>query len=124
VTLLYSSRTEKEEAKALNAKFVSMDELLTQSDFVIPLCRLTKETENLMGLEQFTKMKRDAILINVSRGGVINQNDLITALQSKLIGGCGLDVTTPEPLPADSPLLAPELAARVVVLPHIGSASF
>jgi glyoxylate/hydroxypyruvate reductase len=123
VTLLYSSRTEKEEAKSLNAKFVSMDELLEKSDFVLPLCRLTKETENLLGIEQFQKMKRDATLINVSRGGVINQNDLVVALRTGLIGSCGLDVTTPEPLPVDSPLLSAELSTKVVILPHIGSAS-
>jgi len=122
--IMYSGRTEKVDfAKLVNAKFVPLDELLEKSDFVIPLCKLTKETENLLGMKEFKKMKKDSILINVSRGGVINQNDLIDALQQNIIGGCGLDVTTPEPLPTDNLLLTSELKSKVVITPHIGSGS-
>lgn len=65
-------------------------------------------------------MKRTAILVNTARGGVVDQEALVAALAAGQIAGAGLDVTTPEPLPANHPLLA---LPNVVVLPHIGSAS-
>jgi len=65
-------------------------------------------------------MKRDAVLVNTSRGGLVNQEDLYHALKSGIIGAAGLDVTTPEPLPTNHPLLS---LNNCVILPHIGSAT-
>jgi phosphoglycerate dehydrogenase-like enzyme len=104
----------------LGAKFVGMDELLATSDFVILLCALTEATRGLISARQLRAMKPDAVLINAGRGELVAQDDLATVLRERPGMRAGLDVTTPEPLPADSPLLA---LPNAVVLPHIGSAS-
>ncbi|XP_071808881.1 glyoxylate reductase/hydroxypyruvate reductase-like [Asterias amurensis] len=117
---LYCGHNPKPEAETLPAEFVSQDELLQQSDFVLVCCSLTPETRGMINREAFQKMKKTAIIINTSRGGVMNQDDLVEALQSGTIGAAGLDVTTPEPLPVEHPLLKMN---NCVVLPHIGSAT-
>jgi lactate dehydrogenase-like 2-hydroxyacid dehydrogenase len=121
-TILYPDRREVEEVKGF-ASMVAMDELYARSDFVIVLTPLTDSTRGMINLDVFRKMKRDAMLINVSRGPVVNQVDLVKALREGLIAGAGLDVTTPEPLPLDDPLQAADLADRLVIIPHLGSAS-
>jgi phosphoglycerate dehydrogenase-like enzyme len=120
VRLLYHNRSPRPDDGAVNATYVDLDTLLSESDFVILLTALTPETEHMMNGTRFKQMKNSATLINVSRGGVVDQDALIAALQDGEIAYAGLDVTTPEPLPADSPLLA---LPNVTVLPHIGSAS-
>lgn len=117
---LYYGRTEKPEAAEIGAKFVKLDELLEKSDFVVICCALTPDTKNLLNMSAFKKMKKTAILVNSSRGAVINQDDLCEALRTGEIAGAGLDVTTPEPLPISSPLLK---LPNCVVIPHIGSGS-
>nr|XP_002732924.2 PREDICTED: glyoxylate reductase/hydroxypyruvate reductase-like [Saccoglossus kowalevskii] len=117
---LYTGRSPKSDSHLLPAEFVSLDDLLLQSDFVIACCSLTPETTDLFKTETFEKMKSSAIFINTSRGGVVNQDDLLEALESGTIKAAGLDVTVPEPLPTDHPLLELE---NCVVLPHIGSAT-
>ncbi|CAG4956187.1 unnamed protein product [Parnassius apollo] len=119
-TILYYNRSEKPEAKEIGAVKVTFDELLMQSDFVICCCALVPETKELFNKTAFEKMKRTAIFINTSRGGTVDQNALIEALQKNTIRAAGLDVTTPEPLPLDSLLFK---LKNCVVLPHIGSAS-
>ncbi|XP_049774091.1 glyoxylate reductase/hydroxypyruvate reductase-like [Schistocerca nitens] len=118
--LLYTGHSPKPEGEALNAEFVSLDELLKQSDFVFLACSLNSETVNLINKEALGKMKSNAILVNVSRGGVIDQEALIEALESRKIWGAGLDVMTPEPLPSDHRLLS---IPNCVLLPHLGSAT-
>ncbi|KAH9507872.1 hypothetical protein Btru_053103 [Bulinus truncatus] len=118
--ILYSGRSEKGEAKEVGAVYKNFDELLNASDFVIACCALTPETKNMFNAESFKKMKHTAVFINSSRGGIVNQNDLYEALKSGDIGAAGLDVTVPEPLPTDSPLLKLD---NCIVLPHIGSAT-
>lgn len=118
--ILYSGRTDKPEAKEIGAKRVSFDELLSRSDFIIVTCALTPETKEIFNDEAFKKMKSNAIFINTSRGGVVDQNALVKALENKTILAAGLDVMTPEPLPLDNPLLK---LKNCVLLPHIGSAS-
>jgi len=120
VRLLYHNRTTSPEAEEVGAEYVSLDDLLHESDFVSLHCPLTPETRGLMNAARLQKMKRTAILINTARGEVVDQPALIEALQTGIIAGAGLDVTTPEPLPVDSPLLQ---LPNVTVLPHIGSAS-
>jgi glyoxylate reductase len=98
----------------------SFEELLARSDFVSLHCPLTDETRHLIDGSALGQMKRSAILINTSRGGVVDQVALARALHDGVIAGAALDVTDPEPLPADDPLLQ---APNLIVLPHVGSAT-
>jgi len=108
-------------AKKVNAEFVSFDDLLKKSDIVSVHCSLNKETEGIFNRKVFNRMKKTAIFINTSRGLVHNELDLIDALNSGEIWGAGLDVTNPEPMQSDNPLLSME---NVAVVPHIGSGTF
>jgi len=119
-SLLYHDQCETDFAKEMGATLVPMDELLERSDFVVTTCALTDSTRNLMNSSSFKKMKNTCIFVNTSRGGVVNQEDLYDALKNGDIGGAGLDVTTPEPLPMNHPLLELD---NCVVLPHIASAT-
>jgi lactate dehydrogenase-like 2-hydroxyacid dehydrogenase len=107
-------------AESVGAEHVELNQLLAESDFVTLHCQLTPETHHLMNADAFRKMKPTAILVNTSRGPVVDQDALYDALRSGEIGGAGLDVTMPEPLPADHKLLT---LPNCVVLPHIASAS-
>lgn len=118
--ILYFNRSERPEAKEIGAEKVGFDELLTQSDFVICCAALVPETKEIFNKTAFEKMKKSAIFVNTSRGGTVDQDALIDALKNNKIRAAGLDVTTPEPLPLDSPLFKLE---NCVILPHIGSAS-
>jgi phosphoglycerate dehydrogenase-like enzyme len=91
-------------AAELGVSLVSLDQLLAQSDYVLVNCPLTPETRGLLGAGQFSKMKRDAVLINTARGPIVNEAALIDALQQGKIAGAALDVFEKEPLTADSPL--------------------
>ncbi|HSC24301.1 MAG TPA: C-terminal binding protein [Casimicrobiaceae bacterium] len=95
--------------------FVDLDELLRRSDYVSIHVPLTDATRRMIGERELSTMKREAFLINTSRGGVIDQAALVAALQSRRIAGAGLDVTDPEPPAADDPLLALD---NVILTPH------
>ncbi len=95
-------------------------ELLAASDFVSLHCPLTPETRHLIGEAEFRLMKRNAILVNTSRGPVVDEKALIDALKNGIIGGAALDVTDPEPPEKDNPLLQME---NVIVTPHIAAFS-
>ena len=97
-----------------------LDDLLEESDFVSLHAPLTPETHHLIDAHALARMKSSAILINTSRGELVDQEALTRALQDGLIAGAALDVTVPEPLPADDPLLQ---APNLIVTPHIGSAT-
>lgn len=119
--VIYHNRTRNEEAeRELDARLVSFDELLRESDIISAHCALTPETKGIFNKDAFSKMKNTAIFINTARGPVHNEGDLYEALVSKQIWGAGLDVTDPEPMASDNPLLQME---NVAVLPHIGSAT-
>ncbi|CAL1282695.1 unnamed protein product [Larinioides sclopetarius] len=119
--ILYSGNKPNIEAtEKLNAKFVPFEELLKQSDFVITCASLTPNTREIFNLEAFQKMKKNAIFVNTSRGGLVNHEDLYTALTTGLIKAAGLDVMEPEPLPVDHKLTK---LPNCVLLPHIGSAT-
>ena len=94
--------------------------LLRESDFVSVHVPLKSETKHLVNAEFLAKMKPTAVLVNTSRGGVLDQNALYLALKSNQIFAAALDVTDPEPLPMDSPLLELE---NCIIVPHLGSAS-
>ncbi len=112
-------RNEKAE-KELGIQYTDLNNLLSQSDFITIHTNLTKETHHLMGAKQFDLMKRTGILVNTSRGPIVDNMALYEALRSKKIAYAALDVTEPEPLPADHPLLTLD---NVIVVPHIASAS-
>lgn len=119
--IIYHNRHKNEEAeKELNAKYVSFEELVSRSGVLSVHANFKPEQKELFNAEIFEKMKPDSIFINTARGGFHNQKDLYEALISKQILGAGLDVTNPEPILKDDPIL--ELS-NVCVLPHIGSAT-
>jgi glyoxylate reductase len=99
---------------------VSLGELLERTDFVSLHTPLTPDTRHLIGADALARMKPTALLVNTSRGGVVDQDALRTALHEGTIAGAALDVTDPEPLPADHPLLD---APNLLVVPHVGSAT-
>ncbi len=88
---------------------------LSRADLVVSACPLTPDTYHLISHEEFTRMKSSALLVNVSRGGIIDEEALSIALQSGMIAGAGLDVVETEPLPADSPLWE---APNLILTPH------
>lgn len=118
--LYHNTRPNADAERELGARYVSRDELLAQSDFVCLMLPLTPQTERMIGAREFGLMKRSAIFINASRGRIVDEAALVTALQERTIHGAGLDVFEVEPLPTDSPLLK---LSNVVALPHIGSAT-
>ncbi len=119
--ILYHNRSTNPEAEqAFGARKVSLDELLALSDVVSVHTALTDDTRGMFGMEQFKKMKPNALFVNTSRGAVHNEEELIAALQNGILWGAGLDVTNPEPMSPDNPLLDLDNA---VVFPHIGSAT-
>ena len=119
--VIYHNRRRNEMGEtAVGATYVTFDELLTQSDFLMLCCPLTDETRGLIGADALAKMKPTAILINIARGPVVDTAALTHALQSRQIYAAGLDVTDPEPLPRDHPLLKLD---NVTIAPHLGSAT-
>jgi glyoxylate reductase len=95
-----------EEQLAAPIEYAStLDALLQDSDIVVVSVPLTPDTTGLFQLEQFQKMKRTALFVNIARGAIVNTEALVKALETKLIAGAALDVTDPEPLPKDHPLL-------------------
>lgn len=97
-------------------ELVSFEKLLAQSDFISIHCSLTESTHHLLGRDQFRKMERKPIVLNVSRGAVVDEAALIEALEREWISGAGLDVLETEPPDAKSPLLKRD---NVILTPHI-----
>lgn len=109
------------DAEKLGIRFVSLDELLAQSDFVTLHAALTPETRGLIGEAQFRRMKPGAYLINTARGAIVDEAALLRALNEKWIAGAALDAFVVEPLPADHPL---RTAPNVLLTPHQASFGF
>jgi len=101
---------------------VGFDELLSTSDVISIHCPLNEKTENLISLEEMEIMKDKTILLNLGRGGIINESDLAIILDNKELY-CGLDVVKKEPIEADSPLRKIKNTERLILTPHIGWAS-
>ncbi len=119
--LLYTGPREKPAVAAgVGATYADFETLLRESDVVSIHCPLTPATRHLFDARAFALMKPGAILINTARGGIVDHKALLDAVRDGHLGGAGLDVTEPEPLPADHPLMAQE---RVLITPHIGSAT-
>ena len=119
-TLLYAKRTPLSPAEeaALGARHASLDEILETADVVSLHCPLTLETANMIDRQALARMKRSAVLVNVARGGVVNEDDLHEALGRRQISGAAMDVFSVEPLPPDSPLLRLD---NLVVTPHLAA---
>jgi glyoxylate reductase len=119
--IIYHNRGHHAEAENnLQARWVSFSELVENSDVLSVHTALTHETRNRFNKDVFVRMKRTAIFINTARGAIHNEEDLTEALEKGFIFGAGLDVTNPEPMRKDHPLL---FMPNVCVLPHIGSAT-
>lgn len=119
--VLYHNRRRDHAAEAeLGAMYATLPDLLQQADFVTLNVPMTPETRHLIGREQLRMMKPSAVLVNVARGGVVDHDALVESLREKWIYAAALDVTEPEPLPRDHPLLSME---NVVIAPHLGSAT-
>ena len=119
--LLYNSRSPKPEAEVLyGAKYTDLRTLLKSSDYVTLHVPLTTDTRHLIGEAELRMMKRSAILVNVDRGSIVNAKALYKALKERWIAGAALDVTDPEPICANDPLLTLE---NLVVVPHLGSST-
>jgi glyoxylate reductase len=122
MTILYASRRRAapDVEATTEAIFVSLHELLKRSDFVTIHVPLGPSTRRLIGAGELARMKPTSILINTARGPIVDQAALYTALRDGVIGGAALDVTDPEPMPGDDPLLSLD---NCLVVPHIASAS-
>lgn len=118
--VIYYDPKEKKAYPDLQATQVDFETLLGESDFISLHTPLTPDTHHLIDAEAFSKMKSNAVLINTARGPVVDPDALYQALKQHRIFGAGLDVTDPEPLPLDSPLLTLD---NIVIIPHIASAS-
>ncbi|KAF9185452.1 hypothetical protein BGZ50_003043 [Haplosporangium sp. Z 11] len=118
--LYQGTRPKKETEKEIGGEmeFVEMERLLKESDVICVCCALTDKTKNMFDYEAFSKMKSTVVFVNTARGGIVEQDGLIRALEEGKLGSVGLDVTVPEPLPQDSKLLS---FPNCIVLPHIGS---
>jgi glyoxylate reductase len=118
--VIYHSRTRKPDLESqYGLEYAQLPDLLITADFVSLHTALTPETRGLIGEKELRLMKPTAILINAARGPVVDSRALYTALKEKWIYAAGLDVTDPEPIPAEDPLLTLD---NVVITPHIGSA--
>ena len=119
--IVYHNRTRNEEAEQrTGARYVDFEQLLGTADYVVVATPLTPQTTGLIGARALGLMKSTACLINIARGAVVDTEALTEALASGAIYAAGLDVTDPEPLPRDHPLLQ---LPNVTIAPHLGSAT-
>ncbi|MXZ76297.1 MAG: D-glycerate dehydrogenase [Gemmatimonadetes bacterium] len=118
--IVYHNRKPDPDDHLYRARYVSLELLLEVSDFVTLNCPLTEETRELIDEAALRRMKKTAILINLARGAVVDHDALHIALSNGWIAAAALDVTEPEPLPRDHPLLKLE---NLVIAPHLGSAT-
>ncbi|HEC2186030.1 TPA: D-glycerate dehydrogenase [Staphylococcus delphini] len=119
--ILYHNRSRNIQAEQeLGAFYTSFDQLIKESDFIICTAPSTPETQNKFNKEVFKNMRNDAIFINIGRGDLVVEEDLVEAIEAGEIAGCGLDVVRDEPIRTDHPLLQ---YPNVIVTPHIGSAT-
>jgi len=118
--IYHNRRPNKEAEKLLNARLVSFEDLLRESDVLSVHCTLSEDTRGIFNIDRFSKMRPTSIFINTARGAIHNEKDLLSALEKEMIWGAGLDVTNPEPMHSDNPLLT---MPNVAILPHIGSAT-
>ena len=114
------NRISRNEERKLGVKYAAFDKLITQSDIISIHVPHTKETNQIFNMKILKKMKKTAFLINTSRGKVVNEKDLVTALKQKIIAGAGIDVFETEPINKNHPFTKLE---NLVMAPHIGSST-
>jgi glycerate dehydrogenase len=102
---------------------VPLEKLMSECDVISVHCPLNERTNNLIGYEQLKLMKPSAYIINLGRGGIINEAELVQALNDNLMAGAGVDVFSKEPLPLDSPYFKVADPSKILLTPHIGWAS-
>ncbi|XP_015126885.1 glyoxylate reductase/hydroxypyruvate reductase [Diachasma alloeum] len=117
---LYTGHSPKKAGDELGAEFVSLDDILELSDFIVVAVPLTNETRGLFDDVALKKMKKTAVLVNVGRGAVVKTSSLLKALKERTIFAAGMDVIDPEPLPKDHELLK---LPNFEIVPHLGSAT-
>ena len=108
----------------LGPLYTPFDEVLERSDVITLHCPLMPGTRNMLASAEFRKMKRQPLIINTARGGLVDEGDLVAALDEGLIGGIGFDVLTTEPPAHDHPLMKVADRANVIITPHVAWASF
>lgn len=118
--IIVSSRRRAAQADELGIVQVDLNELLIRSDHVVVAVPLTEETTGIIDARALAAMKSTATLINISRGAIVDTDALVAALRDGQIGAAGLDVTDPEPLPGDHPLVT---LPNAFVIPHLGSST-
>ncbi len=118
--LAYSPSKNQADVSKFGVELTSLDKLLAASDYVSIHVPLNAQTRGMINADALRKMKHTAILINTARGPIVDQQALYEAVKAGIIGGAALDVTNPEPMPSDDPLLS---LSNVIIVPHIGSAS-
>jgi glyoxylate reductase len=118
--LYYDEHRTPELESELGIKFADLETILKESDFITIHVPLTEKTVSLIGEKQLNLMKKTAVLVNTSRGPIVDDNALYKALREGRIAGAGLDVFKKEPIEMSNPLLELD---NIVLLPHIGSAS-
>lgn len=123
VNLIYSDvcKVSEDIEKEYGLHYKPFSDLVSSSDIITLHCPLTDANRNLFNESVFDHMKKGAILINTARGGLINESDLLHALENNHLGGAGLDVFAKEPIPSSSPLL---LSEKLVMTPHIGGVTY
>lgn len=118
--IAYDPFISSEKARQVGAELTDLDYLLSQSDYISINIHLTADTKHFIGEKELKKMKKNAFLINTSRGEIIDEDALIKALSEKWIAGAALDVVKKEPINPDNPFLKMD---NVLITPHIGGAS-
>lgn len=118
--LAYDPYVDSQQLEKENIKLVSLDELLSQSDFISLHLPKTQETKGLIGENAFSKMKKGVIIVNCARGGVVDEVSLLKAIENGTVAFAALDVFEKEPLPPDSPLLKCE---KLILTPHLGAST-
>ena len=118
--VIYHNRSRRLNDAALGARYVSWEELLQTSDFIVVAVTLNPSTKGLFNEAAFAAMKDGVRFVNISRGKVVDTDALYEALKSGKVAAAGLDVTEPEPLPGDHPLLT---LPNITVTPHMASAT-
>lgn len=120
MNIIYYNRRRRNPEEENGAIYVEFGELLKKSDVIVVLVPLNEDSRGLFGAGEFGKMKKTAFFINAARGAIVKTEELYVAIRDGVIAGCALDVTDPEPIRADHPLLQ---LPNVFVTPHIGSAT-
>ncbi len=110
--------------EGLGPLYTAFDEVLARSDIITLHCPLMPGTRNMLAGAEFAKMKRQPLIINTARGGLVDENDLVTALDDGTVSGIGFDVLTVEPPTSEHPLMRVASRPNVIITPHVAWASF